>query len=262
MLVCAEGQRIGSDRAGCLEADAAEHARCVHETGEPHYIVYDPNGPNGDLFLETGCHGRIGVLVEPMRTAAIALDILDDCVRHRRWTTMATVYEGEDSIATHFVVDEQYESPSQGVHLPQPLLQSGVFVEQIAPPIALIVCGAGRDAHPVVRMATMLGWQVTVVDRRRDLLDNRAFTGAAVVSCAAECADRNVALDRMSAVVIVTHNYLSDLELLRQLLPSDAGYVGLVGSRRRADRLRGDLLDEGIEISRNQWKRFHAAIRN
>jgi xanthine/CO dehydrogenase XdhC/CoxF family maturation factor len=132
------------------------------------------------------------------------------------------------------------------------------FVEFLAPPTALVVCGAGRDAAPLIRMAEFLGWSASVADRRHKFQDAAAFGDADLIVCDSDLLPDRIAVDEYTAVLVMTHDYAHDLALLRQLMPSRAGYIGLLGSRRRADRLCADLRDEGTPITPQDWKRLHA----
>jgi xanthine/CO dehydrogenase XdhC/CoxF family maturation factor len=102
---------------------------------------------------------------------------------------------------------------------------------------------------------------VTVVDGRAAYARSERFPEAdAVLHVAPREAVTNLALDQRTAAVVMTHGYLNDLAILRDLLPSPAGYVGLLGPRRRADRLISELRDEGYVPTERDLERLHAPI--
>ncbi|MEK6374029.1 MAG: XdhC family protein [Acidobacteriota bacterium] len=91
---------------------------------------------------------------------------------------------------------------------------TGPLVETIQPPRAIVIFGGGRDVEPVAHLAEQIGWNATIVGPRQPF-DPAAF----------------------DAAVIMTHNFMQDLELLEVLLPSAIPYVGLLGPKSRADDL-------------------------
>ncbi len=137
----------------------------------------------------------------------------------------------------------------------------GCYRETIAAPPALVVFGAGDDAQPLARLATLLGWQVTVADSRAAYATAARFPEAAAVHVApaTELAGR-VALDGRSYAVVMTHRYRDDLALLRTLLPGPVAYVGLLGPRKRTARLLAELAGEGFVPDAAVLAKLHAPV--
>ena len=99
----------------------------------------------------------------------------------------------------------------------------------------------------VTAPAKALSWFVGVVDHRPAFAQPARFPEAdAVRSGHPAQVLPTLPLDARSAVVLMTHHYAKDLEALRLLLPSQAGYLGLMGSRARGARLLGELAAEGL----------------
>ncbi len=112
------------------------------------------------------------------------------------------------------------------------LRAAGVFVEPLHPVARLLVLGGGHIAQPLVAIASLLEYEMTVIDDRPSFADHRRFPGARSVVCD----DFSRALSRQrfdagTSVVIVTRGHLHDLECLKQVLPAEPGYVGMIGSR-------------------------------
>jgi xanthine/CO dehydrogenase XdhC/CoxF family maturation factor len=122
-----------------------------------------------------------------------------------------------------------------------------VFIEVIEPQVPLVIFGAGDDALPVVAFARSLGWHTTVVDTRaRPTIIERFADVDAVVLCRPEEVGDRVPLTESTAVVLMTHNYLHDLELLKTLLNSRVRYLGCLGPKRRTERLLSELSGGGL----------------
>ena len=96
-----------------------------------------------------------------------------------------------------------------------------LLVEVIRPPRAVAVFGGGADVEPVLRMAEQLGWQPVHFAAAERLFDAGEF----------------------DAAVVMTHNFLHDVELLELLLPSPIPYVGVLGPKRRGAELAASLSD-------------------
>jgi xanthine dehydrogenase accessory factor len=133
------------------------------------------------------------------------------------------------------------------------------FVEVLDPPLRLVVCGAGHDAIPLVRAASVLGWNVTVVDDRPAFLTRARFPearGLVEVDDPADAA-KAAGVDEGTYSVVMTHNFLKDKEYVRSLLGSPAAYIGMLGPGARTERLLTELRDEGVELTETDRDRIH-----
>src|SRR5262249_33440797 len=134
-------------------------------------------------------------------------------------------------------------------------------LEVLQPPVPLVVFGGGHDAVPLVQFASELGWHVTVVDGRPAAASRTRFPRAnEVLLCRPEQAPDQIPLTSETVAVVMTHNYRRDLELLEVLLPSQVRYVGLLGPKKRSERLLHELDVTGIDVTAAQRRRLHAPI--
>jgi xanthine/CO dehydrogenase XdhC/CoxF family maturation factor len=113
----------------------------------------------------------------------------------------------------------------------------GRFVEELRAPQRLFVLGAGDDARPLVSMAALLGWSVTVADGRAQLARAERFPEAERVVALGEVGAAGLGIRRNDAAVLMTHSYEQDREILASLLPVAPGYLGLLGARHRSSLL-------------------------
>jgi len=114
-------------------------------------------------------------------------------------------------------------------------LQKGlrIFFDLLVRESALVVCGAGHIAVPLVRFAKEVGFTVTVLDDRSDFASPSRFPGCTVIAENFTTALREMALGSSSYVVIITRGHEHDVDCLMEILPQNVAYVGLIGSRRR-----------------------------
>jgi xanthine dehydrogenase accessory factor len=134
--------------------------------------------------------------------------------------------------------------------------------ELVTPVIDLIICGSGPDAIPVARLATSLGWFVTVVDPRPTaLIAPERFGDARVVECARSDSLCNViAPTARAAALIMSHNYERDLDYLDALAGSEVAYLGVLGPRARTERLLRDLESRGRPFPTSMLARLFAPV--
>ena len=133
-------------------------------------------------------------------------------------------------------------------------------LEILRPPVRLTVYGAGNDVQPLVRLAAGLGWRVRVVDGRPAQAQPSRFPEADEVrvlplaQVGAEPHDGSFAL-------LMTHNYYYDLAVLQHLLPAaSARYIGLLGPRKKYERLLDDLRKDTPDAAERLQGRIYSPI--
>lgn len=136
-----------------------------------------------------------------------------------------------------------------------------VFIERIDPGLELILFGAGYDVIPVARLARELGWAVTVTDDCIAHLSPKRFP---VATCVLH-ADRVVVLDQLTitertAAVLMSHNFHYDRAVLQALLATEVPYIGMLGPRKRFEKMRAEFERDSIYYSDAGLQRVHAPI--
>lgn len=250
LLLTAAGERLGSISGGCLEEDVLIRARAVAATGKPELVVYDTTTENELIWgVGLGCHGVVHVLLErlpaqPAWAAALTVNAFA-----RRPTKLCVVWRDADpaKLGTRLASGTPADR--------------GIFQQEVFPPDALLVFGAGDDARPLVRLARELGWWITVADPRPAFATTERFPGVDRVICApADKLVREVKPERGALAVVMTHHYVHDVPILRDLLPLPLAYIGLLGPKKRADRILNDLKTGGLALTREQSERLHAPV--
>ncbi|MEA2563427.1 MAG: xanthine dehydrogenase accessory factor [Acidobacteriota bacterium] len=222
MLVCEAGTTTGTISAGCLESDIIEHAKRVIRTGAAKLVEYDTTSTSDEEAwgLGLGCNGIVRVFVEPLASGSPYIEALRrSCAPGAASVSVATVY-----------------APSQ------------VFFETLLPPVPLVIFGAGHDALPVVELARNMGWQTEVVDpQARPASRSRFAIADRVTLSRPEDVGRHVSITPRTMTLLMSHNYSHDLAMLRFLLSSPARYIGVMGPRKRTERMLRELpATEGI----------------
>jgi xanthine dehydrogenase accessory factor len=137
-----------------------------------------------------------------------------------------------------------------------------VAFELVAPSIEVVICGSGPDVVPVTRIATSLGWSVTVVDPRPvAFTPPERFASARVVECAhSECLGEVISPNARTAAIVMSHNYERDLDYLDALARTEVAYIGVLGPRARTERLLGDLASRGQPFPESMLGRVFGPI--
>lgn len=127
------------------------------------------------------------------------------------------------------------------------------FVEVFNPPLRLLIVGAVHIAQPLARMASVAGYDVTVIDPRGSFATDDRFPGVTLINEWPDEAMPRLDADRRTAVVTLTHDPKIDDPALAAVLRSDAFYIGALGSRKthaaRVERLAEAGFESG-EIGR------------
>jgi xanthine dehydrogenase accessory factor len=123
-----------------------------------------------------------------------------------------------------------------------------VFVDRIQGPPRLLVAGGGHISQELSTLADAAGYEVTVVDDREDYADPELFPdGVEVLHGAYGETLRDLPTSTETAVAVATRSGTFDREAVGAALAGGAGYVGLVASDRKADRVLSGLEEEGYD---------------
>ena len=292
MLVTEDGQLTGAISGGCLEGDARRRARQAILRQRPALVTYDSMDEDEDVEqgVSLGCQGIIQILLEPLdyQDQGNPMELLRISDRQEQLAVLVTAFSL--STSTEVQVGERLlllrDGTSQGAlkldatvaaHLhehAQQTLQSGhsatadydtaagvlrVFLEVLAPPVRVTIFGAGNDVQPLVRLAASLGWLVRVVDGRPGQATVGRFPEADEVQVVSFDQLGNLPPSQHFAL-LMTHNYTYDLAALRYLLPTTTPYIGVLGPRKKADRLLAELQAEGWQTDEQLSPRLYSPV--
>jgi xanthine dehydrogenase accessory factor len=236
-MVFAPGVTAGYFSGGCVESDVADHAFACLADGEPRTLVYGEGSPWPDIRLL--CGARIEIFLERVAPDDAALVELLSAHAERRPVV--------------WVSDGYARQCAEGLS-PWP---EAAVVRRHEPTPRLIVVGGDPTALAIAQLGAQAEFETTLV---RPKGPSAAPPIAGVGYSRAEPAEAfdAIGVDPWTAIAIATHDLETDRAALRAALPSTAGYVGLLGARRRiADRL-APLRAEGAPDS--AFEKLHAPI--
>lgn len=288
MLISDDGKWVGSISGGCLEGDALRKARKVMSEGAPLMVTYDTReDSNQNLGIGLGCNGVIDVLIEPLaeNTPHNPLTLFEKIISYKEPVALATVFSGEACMGEKLLItkalktETSFSNPelnlmvlrdlslifetgrSEAKKYPLKGDTSEVFIELIQPAISLMIFGGGFDARPVSHLAKSLGWEVTVTDECVAHIAPVFFPTADNLSlCHRESIDRDFNITPFTACVLMSHNYEYDRDVLKKLVSSPTPYIGILGPRKRFDKMMQEFADEGLHLTADDIHRIHSPI--
>jgi xanthine dehydrogenase accessory factor len=146
------------------------------------------------------------------------------------------------------------------LEVPQSGAKLEVFFEVMPAPPRLIVVGAGHIAVPLVKLAKVLDFHVIVIDDRLLYANRERFPDAdeVLVGDMAQML-KEMTITPSCYIVLITRGHAYDEPCLRVVLPSQAKYIGMIGSRRRIKACFQRFRDED-KISEELIERVYAPI--
>jgi xanthine dehydrogenase accessory factor len=125
-----------------------------------------------------------------------------------------------------------------------------ILMEPLGREAEVVVFGAGHVGKALARAAAGAGFRVTVWDEREEYANPEALPWGKVVACPLEEAyERGIVLHGSSYAVVVTRGHALDASVVRSLEGRPLAYLGLIGSRRKIEAVRENLLRQGVSQS-------------
>jgi xanthine dehydrogenase accessory factor len=252
LVVNDAGEFLGSVSGGCVEHAVIAEAVSVIRNGGTRRLRF---GVTSEMAWDVGlaCGGDIEIFLERIDDLEL-LDRLMDAREERRSIALATDLESGE----HWLIEPGAEASADpleaALHSEARAAQRGdravgvsfggrrLFLNIFPPPRRMIIVGAVHIAQSLARIATLTGFEVTVVDPRSAYATAMRFPGVAL---SAQWPGEAVAArspDVRTAVVTLSHDPKLDDPALGAALQSEAFYIGALGSRRtharRVERLR------------------------
>jgi xanthine dehydrogenase accessory factor len=291
MLITEDGELTGAISGGCLEGDALRKARLVILQQEPLLVTYDTtDDDDAKLGVGLGCNGIIHILIEPIADdrGDNPIALLKVILNKRQYGVLVTVFSVEDRkapqpgtclgmtndqtivsqsiLADHRLAiindaESVLENRQSLVKNYKESITYTAFVELLKPAVSLVIAGAGNDAIPLVKMAGVLGWDITVVDGRNNYALSERFPQAhRVIVARPEEVLPHVEINEWTAIILMTHNYNYEMALLKELAAYSFSYVGMLGPKKKLDRMLSELKDNGVIFSEVQLERLHGPV--
>jgi xanthine dehydrogenase accessory factor len=283
------GLICGTIGGGILEGKVQEIARAAALSKKSGNYLFrlDTSAPGGEDAL---CGGSVSVLVDS--TPGDHIQVFSEINRSLEaripgiLTTMITGKEDDSVVIRRYWISDLINStvpqdvmarigteagnilsspdPSGfreiGSDNPGTEISSRIFLEPIVPPVRLIIAGGGHIGKALSKIGQMLDFEITVIDDRAEFANPENIKSADhLLSEDIGSAISRIEKNRDTFIVIVTRGHKDDEAALKACIGSDAGYIGMIGSRNKVESMRREFMSNGW-ASQEQWERVCAPI--
>jgi len=282
MLVLDNGTYLGGISGGCLEGDALRRAQKAIASDKASVVTYDTTKDDDhQVGVGLGCNGIIDVMFTTLKVndENNPVNILSALPATRVPRTVvsitgsndddalgkAVLYENDAQFLSSFPLEKisaevlQDVKKSLGAQTSRSLSYNQdaerIFIEVILPVTHLVMYGGNYDIYPMVRLARELGWKVTVVTNISKAEKSLFDIASEVIHNKGE---KQPVVDAFTAIVLMSHDYKTDLRNFRTALGSEASYIGMLGPKKRAQKMFGELAQEGNPVSEENLARIFA----
>ncbi|MEM1215676.1 MAG: XdhC family protein [Bacteroidota bacterium] len=283
MLVSASGQYVGGISGGCLEGDALKKAKRAILRQTASKVVYDTlDGDDYQIGVGLGCNGRIEILFAPLdsRTEDNPIELLRRTIEADQPAVLLKVIAaaevadlGQNQLLFHpdeaiQLVDLTASDLRNDVAAvwdrKRPKVvrfakgEREVLVEYLRPETRLLIVGNNYDVNAMIGVARELGWQISVLAKKAKILRSISSVVHRIYDYSE--VDR-IPLDEYTAVVLMTHDYDWDLRMVPHFLNSPPlPYLGMLGPRKRFDKLNEALQAAGLTRDLRDYPHVHAPV--
>lgn len=225
----------GNIGAGCVDQEILTQGKESFTEKKPRVVRIDTSDPSDIVFgYGTFCGGVIEILLEPL--------FEDRKVVYRELRDYLEKTEHPQRKEPFYLIHD-LETGAINFSCDRPRAEEGIFIETIYLPVNLYIFGATPLAYKVVRYLEEMDFRVHIIDWRASYLAK--FEGIDHVITGKEYED----FDESSLVLVLSHSFERDRDVLKQALFSGCAYVGLLSSKTRRSRIFEELTVEGISES-------------
>jgi len=283
MVIAPSGKFVGTIGGGKFEADVLTAAHAALTENQPQKMFFDLTSDDA-AGMDMICGGTMTVLVDVLKPVPDELAVFDAWKRTQEKpvaavlaTVMTTNTTGAMQTARCLVYANgqtvgSWPFSSALLKRLTKIAEKGgaarlidaenaqILVEPTAEPVTLLIFGAGHVSIATARMADEVDFRVVVVDDREEWANRQRFAEAedVVVVDDFTSAMAGFAVDKNTYVVIVTRGHSHDKTVLAQALGTEAGYIGMIGSRRKRNAIYAALKQKGT--SDEALARVHCPI--
>lgn len=237
MLFNGFGQQFGLLSGGCLESDIQQHARRVMQSGKAMTLCYDGNDEDDLSFqLGIGCGGTVYILLQPVTAENNYLELsalYEALLARSSGTYLQRVSESDGAVAASFsrntvggnIVSLIEKADGQWLQTP------------ISPDPHLLIVGGGVDTQPLARLASELGWTVSLCDPRPANARREFFPTVNNIVRDFELLAEFAESQRVDAAVLMAHNVTMDAEGLKKLQAVNLKYLAMLGPPSRQEKV-------------------------
>jgi xanthine dehydrogenase accessory factor len=271
MAVFGDGSIVGTIGGGAVESASISAALQVLESGKSEIREFDLSAKDA-ATLGMVCGGEMTVFLDLMEPCSEQITLVKDILQQyakREQNVYATILDSESNVTHRGMLTQLREClpDNQELDLPRhpraPFVRSfdggTLFAEPLTVAETVYFVGAGHVAQATAPLAAFTGFRVSVTDDREEFANGVRYPDAQEVNVVKELKDcLPSSLGINDYVVIMTRGHLHDREVLAQALKTRAGYVGMIGSKKKRAAVYNSLLNSGF--TQEDLTRVHCPI--
>lgn len=285
MLISDSGEWVGGISGGCLEGDALKKARFAMAQNKAKMVTYNTLDDDPyQIGIGLGCNGIIDVLLAPIDSQNIDNQVLllQECIQNRKLSIVLTIIKLEgnfnnlelgqafnfhfskgfliEAISENLIIDIEHCLQNEKSESKTYSNQDGkvtLFIEVLKPAIHLVIYGGNYDIYPMVKLAKEIGWKVSVVCNPLKVQKSLFNTADAVIE---KEYSSSIEIDPYTVALLMAHDFETDFKNMRDLLKSDMKYIGMLGPKKRTDKMFFKLAEEGNVLSKRDLSRIATPV--
>ncbi|WP_312095747.1 XdhC family protein [Niallia sp.] len=239
MYISDKGLERGLLSGGCVEQDLLARIH-QQEQAEPFLMEYDLRSEDDLSWGQgVGCDGKIYIMVEPitMETRMVFQKLKIDLINGKSVKLVKAFNKFSKHVENTIIdiAEDHVNDLPVNTNFSSEIV---LFTQKISPQSKLIIYGAGPDARPVVYFASKAGFHVTLSDWREAYCSKEYIPDANeyVLGSPKEVMEE-INPTENDYVITMTHSFMKDQEIVDYFLPKKVKYLGLLGSKKRSERL-------------------------
>lgn len=266
MIVYNDGQISGTIGGGAIEGNVIERALMVFDTKLANITSFDLHKDSNTDDLDLICGGHMEVMLEFVDTSReneiLYGSACKKIEKEKPFLWKALIKEVDSGIILERFIQDNSDT-AETKHLKTSIhhsVEGRVFVESVMPHQTAYIIGAGHVSKEIAKLTKQIGMKTQVIDDRSAFANESRFPEADGVHVCPEYANifEPFVITQNSYIIIVTRGHSYDKEVLDQALRTKAGYIGMMGSRKKRDTIYKALIADGFDSE--ELGRVHCPI--
>ncbi len=239
MLISSSNKSFGNISGGCVEKDIIIKSKKVFESNIPRVIKY-----NGTLRL--GCEGILTILLEPIKLEENLIKDFYSSIKDRKNIIFKSYFTDDEISNKSFgsviqIQNKTFKLRKSFIIKSDKKIQE--YTQKLNPIFKLLIFGAEHDSVELCKIASIIGWEVTIIAPPDEDKSIEFFNGASFfLNPTFDKIDPNI-VDNNCAVIIMTHSFNRDIQYLLALKETFPKYFGILGPKKRKEMVLEKFLE-------------------
>jgi xanthine dehydrogenase accessory factor len=257
MLLLEDGTMTGALSGGCVEKEIMRQSESVFLTNQSKMMTYDGR-------YRLGCEGTLYILIEPFHPDDSLIVEFEKNLEERKAFEIKTYYSKQEGVNNNWGSFISFDKDSCLGFFKKANIEAKensdflIFEQQLEPCFRLIIVGAEHDAVQLCLVASLLGWEVVIVTNVSNQNSTLDFPGVDQLLKIEPNALQLRGVNYHTAIILMTHSYAKDFQYLIALKETQPVYIGLVGAKKRGQKLINDFIEYHPLVEEGFLEKIHS----